>query len=396
MYEAREETTAAVHASFVCADGKSPGSEPSCDRRSPERALSTWFGVSGGRVLEAEKYRDQQRTQLISSAATTRDSPVSPRHGRVAQITVLSHSKSISAATKHVLKLHANSTVLDLCLAYMEAVQASGGSLLIETAAGHTTAFAMYSTRKMEDGTPINIYHQMSAHLASMLWNRDGNTQRATLHVFPARNPAHWDALQGNMNCLSQKVLGAIRASSFEHYAEVVGPRAASSASSASTTADGRRGGRAASTPRHEDESLDPIFRTITSSGQTAPATTQRPTSAMILSDVAPARQSISSCDTPNPAEEMSPHKALASARGIAPGLAEAISRNSKFRLPVHPLEKYEGPRESDLHTAQRKVPLPTHAQHRYSAPRPKSLEDVDELGLREASWRTKFDLFTL
>ena len=245
MYEAREETTATVHASFVCADGQTLGSEPSCDRRSPERALSTWFGVSGGRVLEAEKYRDQQRTQLISTAAT-HDSPVSPRHGdRVAQITVLSHSKSISAATKHVLRLHANSTVLDLCLAYMEAVQASGGSLLIETAAGHTTAFAMYSTRKMEDGTPINIYHQMSAHLASMLWNRDGNTQRATLHVFPARNPAHWDALQGNMNCLSQKVLAAMRASSFEHHAEVVGPRAASSASSASTTVDGQRGGRA-------------------------------------------------------------------------------------------------------------------------------------------------------
>lgn len=60
--------------------------------------------------------------------------------------------------------------------------------------AGHTTAFAVYSTRKME-GKPLNTCHNMHSTLFSLLpevQRRGGGVHKAMLHVFRARCPEHW------------------------------------------------------------------------------------------------------------------------------------------------------------------------------------------------------------
>lgn len=110
-------------------------------------------------------------------------------------LTILSHSKEVSSETKHVLKIHRNATVGDVCVAFMDALDSSGGSIIIQSKTSITTGFALYSTRKMA-GVPINSTGKMCQSLSSVLGQGQtepsSRTRKAILHVFHAHCAEHW------------------------------------------------------------------------------------------------------------------------------------------------------------------------------------------------------------
>ena len=161
------------------------------------------FSSNPAKVFDSEKQRDFERRSSLSPASRRR---MGEGSNPTWILTVLSHSKEVSTVTKHVLKVQGNATVGDVCIAYMDALGLSGGSIVVQSKAGDTTGFALYSTRKMT-GIPLNSAGQMNSLLGSALGQDPNVAHKATLHVFQARCADHWSPARASCCFSSLKMM---------------------------------------------------------------------------------------------------------------------------------------------------------------------------------------------